>query len=68
MRRGGANAWRIIKGIAVIIGIVAIGVLLASSGAVSGAFCINGVGCAYSSDGGISVDDRESVTVSTADQ
>jgi hypothetical protein len=62
---GEANARRIMKSIAVIIGIVVIAVLLVSSGTVSGAFCVNGVGCLYSSGSGISVDNRESVTVST---
>jgi hypothetical protein len=65
VRAGGAKACRIMKSIAVIIGVVVIAVLLVSSGTVSGAFCINGVGCIYSSDSGISVDNRESVTVTT---
>jgi hypothetical protein len=65
VRAGGAKAWRIMKSIAVIIGIVVIAVLLVSSGTISGAFCVNSVGCVYSSGSGISVDSRESVTVST---
>jgi hypothetical protein len=53
------------KSIAVIIGILVIAVVLVSSGTVGGALCIKSVGCVYSSGNGISVDNREAVTVST---
>lgn len=53
------------KSIAVIIGIVVIVVLLVTSGTVGGAFCLKGVGCVYSSGNGLSIDNRETVTVST---
>ena len=53
------------KSIAVVIGFVVIFVLLVSSGALGGAICIKSVGCLYSSDGGISIDNRETVTVQT---
>jgi hypothetical protein len=51
--------------LAVVIGVVVILVLLVSSGALGGAICVDSVGCLYSSDGSISIDNRESVTVST---
>lgn len=53
------------KSIAVIIGIIVIVVLLVTSGTVGGAFCLRGVGCMYSSGTGLSIDNRETVTVST---
>lgn len=53
------------KSIAVIIGVLVIIVLLVTSGTVGGAFCLKGVGCIYSSDNGLSMDNRETVTVST---
>jgi hypothetical protein len=53
------------KTLAVVIGVLVIIVLLVSSGALGGAICVNSVGCLYSSDGGVSIDNRESVTVTT---
>jgi hypothetical protein len=53
------------KTLAVVIGVVVIVVLLVGSGALGGAICIDSVGCLYSSDGSVSIDNRESVTVST---
>jgi hypothetical protein len=53
------------KTLAVVVGVVVIVVLLVSSGALGGAICVKSVGCLYSSDGGISIDNRESVTVQT---
>lgn len=53
------------KSIAVIIGVLVIIVLLVTSGTVGGAFCLKGVGCIYSSDNGLSMDNRETVTVTT---
>ena len=40
-------------------------VLLVSSGVLAGAICIDSVGCLYSSDGGISIDNSQTVTVTT---
>lgn len=53
------------KSIAVIIGVIVIVVLLVTSGTVGGAFCLRGVGCMYTSGTGLSIDNRETVTVST---
>lgn len=53
------------KSIAVIIGVIVIIVLLVTSGTIGGAFCMKGVGCIYSSGNGLSIDNRESVTVGT---
>ena len=53
------------KTLAVVIGVVVILVLLVSSGALGGAICIDSVGCLYSSDGGISIDNSQTVTVTT---
>ena len=53
------------KSIAVIIGVLVIIVLLVTSGTVGGAFCLKGVGCIYTSNNGLSMDNRENVTVST---
>lgn len=54
------------KSIAVIIGVVVIIVLLVTSGIVGGALCVKNVGCIYSSGNGLSMDNRESVTVGTS--
>ena len=53
------------KGIAYIIGVLVIGVLLVSSGVVGGALCINELGCIATNSDGISIDNRESVTIVT---
>ena len=53
------------KSIAVIIGVVVILFLLVTSGTVGGALCVKGVGCVYSSGSGLTMDDRETVTVTT---
>ncbi len=53
------------KVIFVIIGVVVIFGLLISSGGIAGALCVNGVGCVRSDGGGVTLDQQESVTVST---
>ena len=53
------------KSLAVIIGFLVIMVLLVSSGVLGGAICIESVGCLYSSDGGVSIDNSQTVTVTT---
>ena len=53
------------KSIAVIIGVVVILFLLVTSGTVGGALCVKGVGCVDSSGSGLTMDDRETVTVTT---
>lgn len=55
------------KTLAVVIGFLVIIVLLVSSGVLGGAICIESVGCLYSSDGGISIDNSQTVTVTTGD-
>lgn len=49
--------------LAVVIGTIVIIVLLVSSGALGGAICIKSVGCAYSSDGGVNIDNSQRVTI-----
>ncbi len=53
------------KGIAYVIGVLVIIVLLVSSGVVGGALCINELGCIATNSDGISIDNRESVTIVT---
>lgn len=53
------------KGLVVIIGTLVIIVLLVSSGALGGAICVKNVGCLYSSDGGVNIDNSQRVTVNT---
>jgi hypothetical protein len=53
------------KGLAVVIGVLVIIVLLVSSGVVGGALCVNNIGCIASNEDGISIDNRESVTIVT---
>ena len=53
------------KGLAVAIGVLVIIVLLVSSGVVGGALCVNNIGCIASNEDGISIDNRESVTIVT---
>jgi hypothetical protein len=53
------------RSLAVVIGVVVILVLLVSSGVLAGAICLKSVGCLYSSDGGISIDNSQTVTVTT---
>ncbi|MGE3237259.1 MAG: hypothetical protein AB7N72_06280 [Thermoleophilia bacterium] len=60
-----AKSDRAMKGIAVIVGFAVILVLLVTSGVLGGAICINNVGCLHSSGNGITIDNRESVTIST---
>jgi hypothetical protein len=56
---------RAMKGLIVAIGVLVVLVLLTSSGVLGGAICLNNVGCLYSDSNGISVDNSESVTVTT---
>ncbi|HEX2502642.1 MAG TPA: hypothetical protein VHK00_01775 [Miltoncostaeaceae bacterium] len=53
------------KTLIVIIGTIVILVVLVSSGVLGGAICVNNIGCLASENGGIQVDNRESVTVTT---
>jgi hypothetical protein len=53
------------KTLAVVIGLAVILVLLVSSGVLGGAICIDSVGCVHSSGGGISIDNSQTVTVTT---
>ncbi len=53
------------KSLAVIIGALVIVVLLVSSGIVGGALCIDELGCIATNSDGISIDNRESVTIVT---
>jgi hypothetical protein len=53
------------KTLIVVIGTIVVVVLLVSSGVLGGAICLNNVGCLASQDNGITIDSRESVTVST---
>lgn len=55
------------KTLAVVIGFLVILVLLVSSGVLAGSLCLESVGCVYSSDGGISIDNSQTVTVTTGD-
>jgi hypothetical protein len=47
------------------IGTIVVVVILVSSGVLGGAICVNNVGCLSSQGDGITVDSRESVTVTT---
>lgn len=62
----GANEGRDMKTIAISIGVVVIVVLLITSGTIGGALCVRGVGCMYSSGNGLSIDNRQVVTINTA--
>ena len=53
------------KTLIVVIGTIVILVMLVSSGVLGGAICLNNIGCLASDNGGIQVDNRESVTVTT---
>ena len=53
------------KTLIVVIGTIVILVILVSSGVLGGAICLNYVGCVSSQGDGITVDNRESVTVTT---
>jgi hypothetical protein len=53
------------KTLIVVIGTIVILVVLVSSGVLGGAICVNNIGCLASENGGIQVDNRESVTVTT---
>ena len=53
------------KTLAVVIGVAVILVLLVSSNVLGGAICIKSIGCLYSTDGGISIDNSQTVTVTT---
>ena len=53
------------KVIFIVIGVIVIFGILFSSGGLAGAVCVQGVGCAYSADGGLKIDSNESVSVST---
>lgn len=53
------------KGLAVVIGVLVILVLLVSSGVVGGALCVEQLGCIASTGDGITIDNRESVTIVT---
>jgi hypothetical protein len=53
------------KTLIVVIGTIVILVILVSSGVLGGAICLNNVGCLSSQGDGITVDSRESVTVTT---
>ena len=53
------------KSLAVVVGVLVIVVLLVSSGIVGGALCINELGCIATNSDGISIDNRESVTIVT---
>ena len=53
------------KTLIVVIGTIVILVILVSSGVLGGAICLNHVGCLSSQGDGITVDSRETVTVST---
>jgi len=53
------------KVIFIVIGVIVIFGILFSSGGLAGAICVQGVGCAYSADGGLKIDSNESVSVST---
>ncbi|HEX2508210.1 MAG TPA: hypothetical protein VHK23_07805 [Miltoncostaeaceae bacterium] len=53
------------KTLIVVIGTIVILVILVSSGVLGGAICLNNVGCLSSQGDGITVDSRETVTVST---
>ncbi len=55
------------KTLAVVIGVLVILVLLVSSGVLGGAICLESVGCVHSADGGISIDNAQTVTVTTGD-
>jgi hypothetical protein len=49
----------------VVIGVFVVVILLVSSGILGGALCLKGVGCLYSNDTGVSLNDQTTVTVST---
>ena len=49
----------------VVIGTIVVLVILVSSGVLGGAICLNNIGCVSSQGDGITVDNRESVTVTT---
>jgi hypothetical protein len=53
------------KTLIVVIGTIVVLVVLVSSGVLGGAICLNEIGCVASEDNGITIDSRESVTVST---
>ncbi len=53
------------KSLIVVIGTIVVLVILVSSGVLGGAICLNNVGCLSSQGDGITVDSRESVTVTT---
>ena len=49
----------------VVIGTIVVLVILVSSGVLGGAICLNNIGCVSSQGDGITVDNRETVTVTT---
>lgn len=53
------------KTLIVVIGTIVVLVVLISSGVLGGAICVNNIGCVSSQGDGITVDSRETVTVST---
>ncbi len=53
------------KTLIVVIGTIVVLVVLVSSGVLGGAICLNNVGCLSSQGDGITVDSRETVTVTT---
>ena len=53
------------KTLIVVIGTIVILVILVSSGVLGGAICVENVGCVSSQGDGITVDNRETVTVTT---
>jgi hypothetical protein len=54
--------------IALLTGIVVIAVMLVSSGVVGGALCVKNLGCVAASDGGLSVDRQEAVTLTAGNR
>jgi hypothetical protein len=53
------------KSLIVVIGTIVVIILLVSSGVLGGAICVNNIGCLSSQGDGITVDSRETVTVTT---
>ena len=70
-RTGGGTAQsiakddRAMKGLIFLIGVLVIVVLLVSSGVLGGAVCLNDLGCLHTDGNGISIDNQETVTITT---
>jgi hypothetical protein len=52
-----------VRSFLVVIGLILILVLFLTNGIISGAFCVRGVGCLYSTDNGVKLDNTSNVKV-----